>query len=206
MLPRHLCFSEEASPTHDAYVTDSGNWKSSCWKLEPVLEDIVGNEPSLEIGRFLKRSKSSNEYAQNQKGESQESYQTSAECQVAQHIQRPSTPENQIIQPYCASTDTGSWNNRNQFLARQGQSAGFLKHYRSSSLPVSAVATIIVVIQRCIKRRVSNRNSDLRLREAVRESRVLSKEVVLALNCPKQPDIAFVLSFLIQTILILTKT
>lgn len=204
LLPRHLYFPEEVSPTRETYLTDAGNRKSSCWTLEPVLEAIIGNELELEIGQFLKRPKSSNIYTRDspvQKEESRESYPAVPECQVAQHIVRPSTPEHQIIRPYCAPADTGS---RSQFLARQRQSASSLRHYRSSPPSVSTVGTAIVVLQRCIKRRVSDRNSGSRLREVLRESCVLSKEEVLALNRSKEPDIAFVLPFLVQTILSLT--
>jgi hypothetical protein len=203
VLQRHLYFPEEVSPTRETYLTDAANRKSSCWTLELVLEAIVGNEFEPEIGQFLKRSKLSNVYTQDspvQKEESRESYPAVPECQVAQHIVRPSTPKHQIIQPYYAPADTGPWHSRSQFLARQRQSAGSLRHYRSCSPSFSTVGTAIVVLKRYIKRRVSDRNSDSRLREVLRESRVLSEEEVLTLNRSKEPDIAFVLSFLVQTI------
>jgi hypothetical protein len=202
VLQRHLYFPEEVSPTRETYLTDAANRKSSCWISEPVLEAIVGNELELEIGQFLKRTKSSNIYTRVspvQKEESRESYPVVPECQVAQHIVRPSTPEHQIIRPYYAPADTGSWHSRSQFLARQRQSASSLRHYQSSSPSFSTVGTAIVVLKRYIKRRVNDRNSDSRLREVLRESRVFSEEV-LALNRSKEPDIAFVLSFLVQTI------
>lgn len=207
VLPRNLYFPEELSPTRETYLTDAGNRKNSCWTLEPVLEAIIGNELELEIGQFLKQPKSSNIYTRNspvQKEESRESYPAVPECQVAQHIVRPSTPEHQIIRPYCAPADTGSWHSRSQFLGRQRQPASSPRHYQPSSPSVSTVGTAIVVLQRCIKRRVSDRNSDSPLQDILRESCVLSKEEVLALNRSKEPDIAFVLSFLVQTILSLT--
>jgi len=196
VLSRHLYFLEEVSPISETYLTDAGNRKSSCCKLEPALEAIIGNELELENGQFLKRPKSSNIYTQDspvQKEESRESYPAVTECQVARHIVRPSTPEHQIIRPYCAPADTGSWHSRSQFLERQKRSASPPRHYRSSSPFVSTVGTAIVVLQRCIKRRVSNRNSDSRLREGLRESCILPKEEILAFNRSKKPDIAFVL-------------
>jgi hypothetical protein len=202
-LQRHLYFPEDVSPTRETYLIDVGNRKSACWTLEPVLEAIVGNKLELEIEQFLKSLKSSNIDTRDspvQKEESRESHPAVPECQGAQHIVRPSTPEHQIIRPYCAPADTGSWHSRSQFLARQRQSASSLRHYRSYSPSFSTVGTAIVVLQRCIKRRVSDRNSDSRLRKVLRESCVLSKEEVLAPNRSKESDIAFVFSFLVQTI------
>jgi hypothetical protein len=201
-LQRHLYFLEDISPTCEPYLTDAGNRKSSNWILESVLEAIVGNELELEIGQFLKRLKSTNIYTPDspvQKAESRESHPAVPRCQVAQHIVRPSTPEHQIIRPYCALADTGSWHSRSQFLARQRQSASSLRHYRPYSPSFPKVGTAIVILQRCIKRRVSDRNSNLCLRKVLRESRILSKEEALDLNRSKEPNIAFVLSFLVQT-------
>jgi hypothetical protein len=207
VLLRHLHFPEEVSPTHETHLIDAGNGKSSCWTLEPVPDAIIGNELEFDIGQIMRRSKPSNKYTRDttvQKAESRMSYPTFSESQVIQHIARPSTPEHQIIRPYYASADTGSWHSQSQFLARQRQSASSLSHSRSSLPSIFTVGTAIVVLQRCIKRRVDSRNSDLSLREILPESCALSKGEVLALKRSKEPYIAFVLCFPVETVLLLT--